>query len=128
VRRDRSRLEVDACLEQAGVAEGARAEAIETLERIGYVDDSRFAFVRAQALGARGRGDEAILHDLAGRGIEGDVAAAALAALEPERERAASVAARLGRSAKTAALLARRGFDPDSIEAAVGPDVAPGSA
>ena len=92
------------------------------------MDDGRLALARAQSLAARGHGDEAILHDLAGRGIEGDVAAVALAALDPERERAASVAARLGRSRKTAALLARRGFDPDSIEAAVGPDVAPGAA
>ncbi len=92
------------------------------------MDDGRFALARAQALAARGHGDEAIRHDLTGRGIEGEIAAAALAALEPERQRASAVAARLGRSARTAALLARRGFDADSIEAAVGPDVAPGSA
>jgi SOS response regulatory protein OraA/RecX len=95
---------------------------------MGYLDDGRFALARAEALAARGQGDEAIQHDLAERGIECGIVTAALAALEPERERAASVAARLGRSPKTVALLARRGFDADSIEAAVGPDVAPGSA
>jgi SOS response regulatory protein OraA/RecX len=89
------------------------------------VDDARFALLRAQSLAARGYGDEAILHDLAGRGIQGDGAAVAVAALDPERARAAAVAARLGRSRRTAALLARRGFDPDSVEAVIGPDVAP---
>ena len=109
------------------MAEQARARAIETLERIGYVDDRRFALARARSLAARGLGDAAILHDLAGRGVEGDVAGPALAELEPERERAAALAARLGRSRRTAALLARRGFDPDSIETAIGADVAPGA-
>jgi len=55
------------------------------------------------------------------------VASAALSALEPERDRAAALAARLGRSRKTAALLGRRGFDPDAIEAVLGADVAPGA-
>jgi len=107
------------------VAEQARARAIETLERIGYVDDGRFALARARSLAARGLGDAAILHDLAGRGIEPDVATPALAGLEPECERAAALASRHGRSRRTAALLARRGFDPDSIETAIGADVAP---
>ena len=53
--------------------------------------------------------------------------APALAELEPERERAAALAAHHGRSRRTAALLARRGFDPDSIETALGADVAPGA-
>jgi regulatory protein len=127
VTRDRSRLEIDARLERAGVAEDERAQTIETLERMGYVDDHRFAQARAEALAARGHGDEAIRHDLTGRGVDGETATAVLAALEPERQRAAAVAARLGRSAKTAAVLARRGFDADAIEAAVGPDVAPGA-
>jgi hypothetical protein len=53
---------------------------------------------------------------------------AALAALEPERDRAVALAARHGPGRKTAGLLVRRGFEPESVEAAVGPDVAPGGA
>jgi len=107
------------------VTERARFEAIETLERIGYLDDGRFALARAQSLASRGYGDAAILHDHGERGIEGEVAASALAGLEPEHERAEVIAARLGRSRRTAALLARRGFDPAAVEAAIGADVAP---
>ncbi len=102
----------------------ARAEAIETLERIGYVDDGRLATARAATLAERGYGDAAIRHDLVGRGIGADDVAAALAALAPERERAAAVADRHGGGRKTVALLLRRGFEPDSVEAAAGPDVA----
>lgn len=96
-----------------------RRDALETLERIGYVDDVRFATVRAAALAARSLGDAAVRHDLEAGGISPEVVEAALAALEPEAERAAAVVARRGRSAKTAAHLARKGFGEDAIEAAV---------
>ncbi|HEX6763809.1 MAG TPA: RecX family transcriptional regulator [Gaiellaceae bacterium] len=124
--RDRSKQELDTRLERAGIGADARADALETLERVGYVDDARLAVDRAQVLSGRGYGDEAIAADLASRGVDGESARAAIAALPPERERAASLAARLGPGAKTAALLLRRGFDPDAVEAAVGSDVAPG--
>jgi SOS response regulatory protein OraA/RecX len=79
---------------------------------------------RATALAARGLGDEAIRNDLEGSGVGAETLAEALAGLEPERERAVALAARLGRTAKTAAQLARKGFSEDSIESAVGSDVA----
>lgn len=95
----------------------ARAEALETLERVGYVDDGRYARARAASLAERGYGDQGIRHLLEQDGIESDEAAAALAALPPERERAAALVARLGPGPKTAARLGRKGFGDDAIEA-----------
>src|SRR5581483_6419516 len=117
--RDRSRREVDERLERAGVADEARAETLEALERLGYVDDARYAAARAATLAGRGRGDAAIRHDLEQRGVEGE-----LAALEPEAGRARALVQRLGATPGTAARLARNGFAPESVEAAVGAEIA----
>ena len=116
--RDRTRRQLDERLTRAGVDDAGRAEALETLERVGYVDDGRYACARAASLAERGYGDEGIRHLLAGDGIEPVEAEAALATLPPERERAAALIARLGRGPKTAARLARKGFGEDAIEAA----------
>ncbi|HSP74281.1 MAG TPA: RecX family transcriptional regulator, partial [Gaiellaceae bacterium] len=105
---------------RAGVDAAARGEALETLQRVGYVDDARFAERRAQLLAERGWGDAAIAADLEQNGIEAERAAAALALLEPESERARRIAERRGPGPKTAAYLLRRGFDED----VVGPVVA----
>jgi regulatory protein len=117
--RDRSTAELDARLERRGVGEDERERALETLERIGYVDDARFARARAEQLAARGSGDELIRHDLEGRGLSADEIEGALAALEPEGERAARVVAERGPGVKTARWLAARGFGEDALEAAV---------
>lgn len=122
--RDRSRQEVDERLARAGIDEEARTDALETLERVGYVDDTRFAGTRAAALARRGYGDEWIRHDLGEHGIAQEAIAAALDGLAPEAERAAALVARLGRTARAGAQLARKGFSEDAVEAAVGPDVA----
>lgn len=126
--RDRSRSQVDERLARAGVDEEQRTEALETLERMGYVDDARFAATRAAALAARGLGDAAIRHDLESGGVTPELAEEALAALEAEADRARAIATRSGRTAKTAAQLARKGFGEDAIESAVGLDVAGGEA
>jgi regulatory protein len=122
--RDRSRQEIDARLAEAGVDEDRRADALDHLERFGYVDDQRFATARAEALAARGHGDESIRVDLDRHGVAAEPAALALAGLEAEADRARALAQRLGRTPKTAAQLARKGFSEDAIEAAVGIDVA----
>ena len=121
--RDRSRRDVDERLARAGIDEERRADALETLERVGYVDDERFAGARADVLAGRGYGDEWIRHDLAEHGLAGEAAAAAIGALPPEAERAAALVERLGRSRKTAARLARKGFGADALGAALGTDV-----
>jgi regulatory protein len=116
--RDRSRRQLDARLARAGVSDAGRAEALETLARVGYVDDGRYAVARATGLAERGYGDEGIRHLLRQDGVpEGDVEAA-LGGLDPEYERAARIVARLGPGPKTAAHLGRKGFGEDAVESA----------
>ena len=118
--RDRSRSELDARLARAGIDEDARADALDTLERVGYVDDERFAAARAAALAGRGYGDEAIRHDLSGHQLRPEAIEAGLASLEAEAARAVALVERLGRTRKVAAQLARKGFSQDALEAALG--------
>jgi SOS response regulatory protein OraA/RecX len=118
--RDRSRAQIAARLERAGVDAERTNRTLETLERVGYVDDTRFAAARAAALAERGFGDAAIRHDLEASGVQQDAVAEALAGLTPEAERAVALAAHLGRTPKTAARLARKGFAEESIEVVLG--------
>jgi SOS response regulatory protein OraA/RecX len=123
-RGDRTRRELDERLERAGVKVAERRTALETLERIGYVDDERVAVSRAETLAARGHGDDAIRFDLERRGLAAEQVEAALAALAPESERAHELAERRGRTPKTLAQLQRKGFGTDSLEAAFGEVIA----
>jgi regulatory protein len=118
--RDRSRREVEERLARAGIDEDRRADALDTLERVGYVDDERFAGARAGALANRGYGNEWIRLDLAEHGVAADAVAQAIGGLVPEAERAAALVERLGRTPKTGAQLARKGFGEDALEAALG--------
>ena len=113
--RDRTTAELDARLEQRGIGEAEREQALETLERIGYVDDERFARSRAEQLAGRGSGDALIRHDLERRGVAPEIIAGALAGLEPERERAARIIERRGPGVKTVRYLAARGFGEDGF-------------
>ena len=122
--RDRSRRDVDDRLAQAGIDADERLAALDALERVGYLDDERFAAARAGALASRGYGDAWIRADLAEHRVGTETAAAAIAALVPEAERAAALVERLGRTPKTGAQLARKGFAEESLEAALGLDVA----
>lgn len=114
--RDRTTAELDERLAAKGIDAAERRRALETLERIGYVDDERFARTRAEQLAGRGSGDALIRHDLERRGVDGEVVEAALAALEPERERAARIADQRGRGVKTARYLASKGFGADVLD------------
>lgn len=120
---DRSRHEIDEKLARAGIGADARAESLATLERLGYVDDDRFAGDRAEALSARGYGDAHIRFDLERHGLEAESVARALAALEPESDRARSQLAQLGGTPqtlqKTLARLSRKGFADESLEGIV---------
>ena len=122
--RDRSRREVDERLTRAGIDADERLEALDALERVGYIDDERFAAARAGALASRGYGDEWIRADLARHRVGAETATAAIAALAPEAERAVVLVERLGRTPKTGAQLARKGFAEESLEAAFGIDIA----
>ena len=123
-RADRTRAELDQRLERAGIDVEKREAALETLERIGYVDDARVAVSRAEALAARGQGDDAIRFDLERRGLTASHIEAALAALRPEPERARELVERLGRTPKTLSQLRRKGFGADSLESAFGDVIA----
>ena len=120
--RDRTAADVEARLEHAGIAEDERRATLDALQRLGYVDDARFAASRARALAERGQGDEAIRHDLRRQGVADEHAESALAALEPERTRAEAIVAARGPGPATARHLARRGFGEDAVQGAVARD------
>lgn len=119
-RRDRSPAGLAALLERRGVAPAQGAEAVDTLERLGYVDETRFAHSRAASLAARGYGDDAIRFDLEREGAGTDSIDEAVAALEPELERACALVAAGGDPARNARRLLAKGFSPEAVEAAVG--------
>ena len=98
----------------------ADAEAVvEELQTAGLVDDARFAEERARVLAERGKGDAAIRFELHRAGVGTAETEAALAGLDPERERAAALVARRGATPATARLLAGRGFDEELVAALV---------
>ena len=107
---------------RAGVDEADAAAALEELQRVGLVDESRFARERARVLAERGKGDTAIRFELERAGLDGDEIEGAVARLEPERERATRVVERRGATSATARLLASRGFDEAVVEAVVAPE------
>ena len=118
-RRDRSEQSLRAVLGRKGATNAERDETVATLRRQGALDDRRFARSRAAALADRGLGDAAIAFKLEQEGIASDAVADALGRLEPEVDRAARLAARRGRTQRTARWLAARGFEADSVEAAI---------
>jgi regulatory protein len=123
-RREQSTAELDRRLRQQGFAPGLREETLNRLERVGLVDDERYAMRRAESLSERGQGDEAIRWRLERDGVPGETAAKAVAALPPERHRARLVVAAQGTGLRTARELARRGFGEDAVEEALGEAVA----
>jgi regulatory protein len=118
-RRDRSEQSLRAVLKRKGVATAECDDVVAALRRQGALDDERFARSRAAALAERGLGDGAIAFRLEQEGIGPEGAADALAGLEPEADRAVRLAARRGRTPTTARWLAARGFEADSVEAAL---------
>jgi regulatory protein len=107
---DRSRAELEQRLDAKGFTEEEREEALDELERLGYLDDGRTARERARRLAERGYGNAYIRADLEQRGLPVEEA---LAELEPESERLERYAG------KGSAWLARRGFAHDG-RAAIG--------
>jgi SOS response regulatory protein OraA/RecX len=118
-RRDLSSRRLAERLEGAGVAPAAERSALQALTEARILDDARLAETRAAALAERGWGDEAIAARLDAEGISEEQARAALAGLPAEALRAERITRGLGRP-KAWALLARRGFDEETIGAVVG--------
>lgn len=112
--RDLSRRRLEERLRRRGAPETARRDALETLERAGLVDDARVAATRAGSLADRGYGDAAIRSALDADGLAAELVEDALAALEPERDRAARL---LGDIPDLRAIrrLSAKGFDPESL-------------
>ena len=119
--RDLSRRRVGERLERAGVPPAAEQSALAALVEAGVLDDSRLALRRAHSLAERGWGNAAVAERLRREGIGENEIQPALAGLDPELDRAAPLVASAGGTAKAWALLSRRGFDPDTIEALVDP-------
>jgi SOS response regulatory protein OraA/RecX len=112
----RSERALEQRLALAGHSAAAREDAIASLARAGIVDDARLAENRAELLARRGYGDSGIRADLRRRLISSDIVADAVAALEPELERAQRL---LAGQSLTPALLRRlsgRGFSRDTLE------------
>jgi SOS response regulatory protein OraA/RecX len=119
-RRDLSERELDARLVRARVGGDVAASVAGTLRDAGLVDDERVARRRAESLAERGWGDVAIAARLEAAGVAASVARAALAALEPEPDRARRLAEREPDLRKAARRLASRGFAPETVEEALG--------
>jgi len=114
--RDRSRGELEARLDEAGVSGTAREEALSSLEALGLVDDPRVAESRARDMARRGYGDGAIRSDLRLRRIHSETISAAIESLEPESERALGIVEGKERTPALLRRLASRGFSRDSLE------------
>jgi SOS response regulatory protein OraA/RecX len=114
--RDRSRGELEARLEAAGISETAREEALASLEGAGLLDDTRVAESRARELARRGYGDAAIRSDLRLRRISAETIATAIEELEPEAERARRALEGRERTPAMLRRLASRGFSRDTLE------------
>jgi regulatory protein len=117
--RDLSARELEQRLRAKGFDDSERAEALETLERTGLLDDARFAESRARSLADRGAGNAAIRHALGVAGVARETADDALEALEPELARANAITARRGAGPKTARYLRGKGFSEDVVAAVI---------
>lgn len=135
VRREHSRKELTLKLRARGI-EAAEAEAaVERMASAGWQDDTRFACSIARTRATAGYGPLYIRAELSSHGIGEIAICEAFAALEEAGEAdwagqaAAQVRRRFGDQAalplavqrKAADYLARRGFDGDSIRAAIRP-------
>jgi len=118
-RRDRSAADLTAYLERRGTAPEEASRAVARLQEVGYVNDARYATVRAAALADRGYGDEGVRLELHRDGVSDDEIEAALAELAPEPERAVAALRRAKTPLAAARRLAGKGFSADAIESAL---------
>jgi SOS response regulatory protein OraA/RecX len=117
---DYSRSRLEARLASRGARPDTRDAALKALEQAGLVDDARVASNRAQTLAGRGFGDAAIRFSLEREGLGPEAVEEALAALEPELERARRLLGAGDGGAKALRRLAAKGFDSETLEEAVG--------
>jgi len=118
--RDQSRRRLEQRLTRRGIRAAAREDALEALESAGFVDDARVATARAQGLAERGYGDAAIRFALEAEGLAAEAVEEALAALEPEGDRARALLAARGDPRQGVRWLASKGFDASTLEDVAG--------
>ncbi|KLD75544.1 recombination regulator RecX [Xanthomonas hyacinthi] len=128
VRREHSRKELTRKLRVRGVEPDAAAAAVERLAGEGWQDDGRFAELLVRSRANTGYGPLHIRAELGTHGLDGEAIATAMAAFDGDwtenardlvqRRFGAAGPADLPQRRKAADLLARRGFDGDSIRAA----------
>jgi SOS response regulatory protein OraA/RecX len=118
-RRDLSRRALEQRLDRAGFTADEQRATLATLERAGLVDDARVAATKARSLAERGYGDAAIRFALEGEQLAAELVEAALAALEPERERVKTLL-RDPADVKALRRLAARGFASETLEDVAG--------
>jgi SOS response regulatory protein OraA/RecX len=112
----RSRGDLERRLDRAGHTATAREDALAGLAQAGLLDDTRLAKARAEQLARRGYGDAGIRADLQRRLISAEIAAEAVAALEPETERAQRLLAGQSLTPALFRRLSGRGFSRDTLE------------
>ena len=113
---DRSRRALAERLARAGHTAAPREGALAALDRAGLVDDVRLAESRAELLARRGYGDLGIRADLRRRLITAGTAAEAVAALEPELERAQRLVVGQVFTPALMRRLSGRGFSRETVE------------
>ena len=128
-RREHSRRELTRKLAARGVEAGEAAAAVGRLADAGWQDDARFAEALVRSRAGGGYGPRHIRAELGTHGLAGEAVSAAMATFEGDWTGVARdlVRRRFGESGlldpaqrrKAAELLARRGFDGDSIRAAM---------
>ena len=119
-RRPLPRALLEERLEKKGVAPVALEEAVEVLEHAHYLNDRSYALDRAQSLAERGYGNAAARYILEQEKVGSGLIDEAVAALEPELERARAIARSVADRKRLLRRLSRRGFDSDVIEQVAG--------
>jgi regulatory protein len=133
VRREHSRQELTRKLQARGIPEEDASAAVDRMSQAGWQDDGRFACSLARTRAAAGYGPLRIRAELSSHGLAGAAVESAFAALAetgdddwPERARelvrrrhGAPGHLDIASQRKAADFLLRRGFDGDSIRAAI---------
>ena len=126
-----TRAELERKLKEYGYTEENRDNAIARMMKAGYLNDAAVAEFAAEKYAGQSLGRRAVIQKLRMRGLDEETVAAAMENHDPEQEREAAraLAARYWnrcaqddppkRKQKTAAALARKGFDWDVIRAAL---------